>query len=102
MTQAEKTFLGFLDDAEGADIEQGNFFGFQALKATGKTFVILSGEHLVFRLPAEASQEALALAGGEMWNPYGREKRYWIQIPTQYAEQWKHFFDEALRFVGNP
>ena len=102
MTLAEKAFLGFLDEAKEEDIEQGKFFGFQALKATGKTFVILSGTHLVFRLPAEASPEALALAGSEMWNPYGHEKRNWFQIPTEHAQQWKRFFDEALRFVRNP
>ncbi len=98
--KAEQIFLGFLDDVADADIEQGKFFGFRSLKAKGKTFVILSGEYLVFRLPADVSQEALALAGSEMWNPYGREKHNWVQVPAEHARRWRHFYSEALRFVA--
>ena len=101
MTQTEETFLGFLDNAEKADIEQGNFFGFQALKHQGKTFVILSGAHLVFRLDEDLRKEALTLAGSSLWNPYGREKHNWVQLSVEQTELWKYFFDEALRLIRN-
>lgn len=99
MTQAEASLLKFLKIAREAEIEQGNFFGFQALKFRGKSFVILSGEHLVFRLDEDLRNEAMALAGASLWNPFGKEKRNWVQISSDEAVRWKYFFDAALRLI---
>lgn len=99
MTRAEESFLSFLENSAKADIEQGNFFGFQALKFQGKSFVILSGEHLVFRLDEELRIEAIELTGASLWNPFGKEKRNWVQLPSEQFERWKYFFDAAMRLI---
>jgi len=79
----------------------GKFFGFQALKHQGKTFVILSGDQLVFRLDGERRKEALELAESSLWNPYGREKHNWVVLSSTHSEQWRIFFDKALQLVRN-
>lgn len=99
MTRAEEGFLSFLENSPDADIKQGNFFGFQALKFQGKSFVILSGEYLVFRLDEGLRNEVITLEGASLWNPFGKEKRNWVQLSSEQLERWNYFFEAAMRLI---
>ena len=99
MNAAEAGFVKLLNTTSGEDVRQGNFFGFQALQFQGKSFVILSGETLVFRLDDALREEAVVLEGASLWNPYGREKRNWIQLSATHSERWEYFYKKALALL---
>ena len=100
--QAEAAFDRFRDDeAESANIEEIKFFGFRALRLNGASFVILDGDALAFKLGEDALQAALALEGAKRWNPYGREKKKWIQVPAGQATAWDDCFDQAAQLARN-
>lgn len=74
-------------------------FGFDSLTVKGKTFTLLDGESMVFKLGGEALEEALALEGAARWNPFGHEKKEWVQVPAVYAEKWEVMAESALAYV---
>jgi hypothetical protein len=78
----------------------GAMFGKRALKAHGKAFACLKGDHLAFRLGdgAPAHAEALTLPGAELFDPSGKHRPFkdWVAIPHTHANQWLHFAETAL------
>ena len=96
MNSAEAGFAKLVRSNNVRGVREGKFFGFQALQFEGKSFVILSGEFLVFRLDEALREEAIDLDGAAAWNPYGREKRNWIQLSSTHSERWEYFYQKAL------
>lgn len=79
----------------GERIGAHNFFGFRSLTVKGKSIVILFEDALVFNLDDEQAELAMALKGAARWNPYGREKKYWIQLPEQHSVEWDDYLTRA-------
>ncbi len=82
--------------AHGEEILERNFFGFPSLVVNGKSFVILFEDQLVFSLDERSAAKALALSAAEMWNPYGRKKKHWIQLPESQSSRWQEFLILAI------
>ncbi|MEU5535640.1 hypothetical protein [Streptomyces sp. NPDC020362] len=78
----------------------GAMFGKRALKADGKAFACLQGDHLAFKLgggtPAHA--EALALPGAELFDPSGKQRPFkdWVAVPRIHAARWPRLAETAL------
>ncbi|WP_132123901.1 hypothetical protein [Actinocrispum wychmicini] len=78
----------------------GAMFGKRALKANGKAFACLQGDVLAFRLGAgsPAHDDALALAGAELFDPSGTKRPFkdWVAVPSAHAGQWPRLAETAL------
>ncbi|WP_405804736.1 TfoX/Sxy family protein [Streptomyces sp. NBC_00210] len=78
----------------------GAMFGKRALKAHGKAFACLKGDHLAFKLgegtPTHA--EALALPQAELFDPSGNHRPFkdWVSVPHAHAAQWPNLAEAAL------
>lgn len=93
MSAAERSFHSF---AKHPAVEEAKFFGFRSLRLEGKTMLILDQDTLVFKLADAEGEAALGLPGAAEWNPYGRAKRNWVQIPESQAEHWPRYFRKLL------
>jgi hypothetical protein len=85
--------------APGEQFSERNFFGFRSLVAKEKSLVILIEDRLVFRMNENYAPKALALKGAEMWNPYGRKKKHWIEITQHQASQWHKYLGLAIENI---
>lgn len=58
-------------------------------------------DYLVFKLPKEDENEALALDGVAPFAPMGdRVMNGWTQVPYDYAPRWKEWTEKAMAFVA--
>lgn len=80
-------------------VSRGKFFGFDCLLVNGKTFAIQSEEDMVFKLDGDAHTQALSLQEAVLWNPYGREKKAWVQVPAAFESDWNTFAAHAREYV---
>lgn len=83
----------------GEMIGARNFFGFRSLTIKGKSFIILFEDALVFNLDDGQAELAMALKGVARWNPYGREKKHWIQLPEQHSAEWDSYLTRAAEKI---
>ncbi len=83
------------------DARPGKMFGAQCLKApNGKALAFFYKDEMVFKLPKEAEQEALALDGAHYFNPMDdRPMNGWVQLSYHYAARWPEFAEQALEYV---
>jgi hypothetical protein len=79
----------------------GQMFGMPCLKIGGKAFAGLYGEGMVFKLPAGAHAQALALPGAHLFDPSGRGRpmKEWVEVPREHAPRWAEFGRQALAYV---
>jgi hypothetical protein len=79
----------------------GQMFGMPCLKIGGKAFAGLYGEAMVFKLPAGAHAQALALPGARLFDPSGRGRpmREWVEVPREHTSRWAEFGRQALAYV---
>ena len=95
-SSAEAAFARF---ARKPGIEESKFFGFRSLTVVGKTVVVLFDNKLVFKLEEVDRQAALRLHDAALWNPYGRTKKNWVQLPPTQAQAWPKFFSKARELL---
>lgn len=76
-------------------------FGFPCLKVKRKVFAVSFHGDMVFKLDEETRPQALALSEASRWNPFGREKTKWAQIPYTHAATWEKFADLACGYVAS-
>lgn len=78
----------------------GGGFGSSALKVNGSIFAMLSGDHLVVKLPRE--RVAALISSGVGW-PFdagkGRPMKEWMTVSAEDRESWLALAREALDFV---
>jgi hypothetical protein len=102
---SDELFDEIATDLAARGASAGAMFGKRALKARGKAFACLKGDLLAFRLgdgtPAHA--EALALPGGELFDPSGKDRpfRDWVAVPVAHAETWPHYAQRAFDGLGS-
>ena len=81
-------------------VETGTGFGKTAgLRVDGKIFVMLMGDGLVLKLPAERCAELRSTGWAESLRIGKREMREWVTVPGDGPYDWKQLADEALSFV---
>ncbi len=83
----------------GEEVSERKFFGFRSLVICGKNFVILFENSLVFKLDENSAKDALALRGSSRWNPYGQQKKNWIQFSKSRSASWNSYFSKAAESV---
>src|SRR6476620_7022198 len=100
MTKSEKLYTETGLKIKGA--EQSQMFGKPCFKINGKAFVAFFNDCMVFKLTGEMHKEALSLDGSELFDPSGkgRAMKEWVQVPYDYAAQWKKFAKAAFDYVG--
>ena len=100
MANAEAIFNSLVEKlSEQPEVKRGNMFGFVSITVSGKTFALLDGDSMVFKLDGDAITEALALQGAQRWNPYGHEKKEWVQIPFEHTASWGMYAEVAMSYV---
>jgi hypothetical protein len=86
----------FLDNPE---VEKGRMFGFDSITVRSKTFALLDGDSMVFKLNGRTHALALALDDVILWNPFGHTKKEWVQVPFVYAYDWEVYAAAAMDYV---
>jgi hypothetical protein len=79
-------------------------FGKPCLKVNKKAFAAFYKESMVFKLGAiEVIQMLNKYKGSENWDPSGKKRpmKDWIQIPSEYNEEWKKMAINAMNFVDS-
>lgn len=85
---------------ESSDGQRRGGFGSSALKVDGRIFALLSGGHLVVKLPRHEVDALVTLGEGERFAAgKGRPMREWLVVGSQSEYQWLRFAREALAFV---
>lgn len=74
-------------------------FGFPCLTVQRKVFAVSFESDIVFKLNQETIPQALSLPGAALWNPFGREKKHWVQIPAAQAKSWPAYATKAHDYV---
>lgn len=100
MTQAEELYHKIADSTPNAT--KGKMFGALCLKApNNKAGVMFWKDYMVFKLPKEEENEALALDGVQLFAPMGdRVMNGWVQVPFDYANRWEAWTNSAMEFVA--
>lgn len=85
------------------NITKGKMFGALCLKApNGKAGVMFWKDYMVFKLPENELNDALAMDSIQMFSPMGGGKSMngWAQVPYDYKEQWKPWAEKSMEFVS--
>lgn len=80
----------------------GQMFGKPCLKTHNKAFAAFFKGEMVFKLgQAEVNPLLEKYTGSVNWDPSGKKRpmKDWIQIPTEYQEDWKTLAQQAMAFV---
>ncbi len=86
----------------GQNVTLGKWFGKPCINVGKKTFVILWGRDLTFKLAGESHAEALKIAGAHLFDPRGQGNpmKEWVQIPAAQASVWSRFAKMAFDYVS--
>lgn len=86
----------------GALSASGRGFGSSALRVNGRIFAMVSGGHLVLKLPAERVAALIAAGtGGTFDAGKGRPMKEWVSISPAKHRRWLALAIEALEFAGH-
>ena len=103
MANAEKTFNSLIENSsDNSEVEKARMFSFDSITVRGKTFALLDGDSMVFKLSGKARAQALALDGAVLWNPFRHQKKEWVQIPFVYISDWEEYAVTAMDYVESP
>ncbi|MDQ1571482.1 MAG: hypothetical protein QOF79_2156 [Actinomycetota bacterium] len=98
--KAEQRFDQIVEDLRMLGVTAGSMFGARGAKADGKVFACLVDGAMSFKLGAESSAHAraLALSGAELWDPSGMHRPFkdWVAVPFEHSDEWGHLAEAAL------
>ena len=81
----------------------GQMFGKRCLKTqSNKAFVAWFQDEMVFKLGREEiAQIQSKYAGSQLFDPSGKKRpmKDWLQVPTEFSDDWATLAKEALEFV---
>lgn len=99
MTKEEELYLAIGKKLQGAESSQ--MFGKPCLKINGKAFACFFQQCMVFKLTGNDYTAALSLAGAQLFDPSGKghPMKEWVQIPCEYADEWKKYAMVAYAYV---
>ena len=76
-------------------------FGSDALKVNGSIFAMVTGGHLVVKLPRHRVDELIASGTGSPFEAgRGRPMKEWLKVATDDEGSWLALAQEAFEFVG--
>jgi hypothetical protein len=83
------------------NVAVAKWFGKPCINVGKKTFVILWGRDLAFKLAGPNHADALQIAGAHLFDPRGRGSpmKEWVQIPAAQAPAWGSFAKLAFEYV---
>ncbi len=83
------------------NVAVGTWFGKPCINVGKKTFVILWGRDLVFKLAGQNHTDALQIRGAHLFDPRGKGNpmNEWVQIPTAQAAVWGRFAKLSYDYV---
>ena len=77
-------------------------FGSDALKVNGSIFAMVTGGHLVVKLPASRVDALIAGgAGAPFGSGKGRPMKEWVTVTAEDQATWVALATEAFDFVGD-
>ncbi len=84
------------------NVAVAKWFGKPCINVGKKTFVVLWGRDLAFKLSGEGHAEALQVNGAHLFDPRGRGSpmKEWVQIPAAQKVLWEHFAGRAYAYVS--
>jgi hypothetical protein len=76
-----------------ANVSVAKWFGKPCIQVGKKTFVILWGRDLAFKLAGEAHADGLKVTGAHLFDPrgHGSPMKEWVQIPAEQSAEWDKF-----------
>ncbi len=82
--------------------EQSQMFGKPCFKINGKAFVCFYQNQMVFKLPSDTHQEALGLAGSQLFDPSGKKRpmKEWVQVSFIHFTQWEKYATSAYNYIS--
>jgi len=88
--------------SELPDMQESKMFGALCIKSpNGKSGVMFYKEDMVFKLPSEKEQEALALKGSVVFEPAaGRPMNGWVKVSNEHSAKWEKYAALAMEYVG--
>jgi hypothetical protein len=76
-------------------------FGSSALKVNGSIFAMLTGGHLVVKLPRQRVAALIEQGAGEAFSAgKATPMKEWITVTADDGRTWRSLAAEALQFVG--
>ena len=101
MTKAEERYHEIA--AELPDAKEGKMFGALCVKmANGKAAMLFKNDNIVFKLTGEEEEQALKLAGAEVFDPRGGyPMKGWIQVPYKHVKKWPQLAEQAAAYVSS-
>jgi hypothetical protein len=79
------------------DVTSGAMFGMPCAKVAGKAFMGSFDGGVVFKLDEPLREQALALAGSELFDPSGnRPMREWIVVTAEHEDRWPQLAKAAM------
>lgn len=99
MAKEETLFLSTGQELKGTELSQ--MFGKPCFKTNGKAFMCFFENCMVFKLSGAVHQEALGLAGSQLFDPSGRGRamKEWVQVTYAHHQHWARFARAALAYV---
>ena len=85
-------------------VSSGQMFGKPCLKSGNKAFVAFFKDDMVFKLGSESIVQMNGkYPGATNWDPSGkgRPMKDWLQIPSEYSDDWKILAEQALHYLEN-
>ena len=91
-----------LEDTDGVAMAAGRGFGAGTLQVRGRIFAMISGGHLVLKLPSGRVADLIAAGDGLPFDAgKGRPMREWIALEDRSRDRWLDLAREARDFLGN-
>lgn len=89
--------------AEEQEVSQGQMFGKPCLKLRTKAFAAFFQGEMVFKLGKENMDSLIQkYPGSQLFDPSGkgRAMKDWIQVPTEFQEDWPRLAQEAADYIS--
>jgi hypothetical protein len=102
MTKAEELYHQIAETLPNTI--KGKMFGALCVKneKNNKAGVMFWKDYMVFKLPEEQLNDALAMDGIQMFSPMGGDKfmNGWVQVPYDYKDNWQEWAEKSMDFVA--
>ena len=102
---SEKQYLQIGEKfTEQYQVTMGQMFGKACLKTNNKAFSAFFKGEMVFKVGAEEANLLKDKYNGAVnWDPSGKHRamKDWLQVPSDYAEDWELLAKQALDFVNH-
>jgi hypothetical protein len=103
-SNVDARYAGLVDamtGSNGVTLGPGRGFGSNTLQVGGRIFAMITGGHLVLKLPRERVAALLASGSGAPFDAgKGRPMKEWVVVRDETGESWLPLAEEARAFVA--